>query len=253
MTGLYCGLGKDGCNVNGDVTGDEELCKQQSPPTYDNNKVLISAAAGIYANKRRSTANKQAMGLQAGDSRESRATCVGLGGGTGGLTPDRSGGNAPTEKSDGDDDDEEDEDRFDIDEPPSASRFPSSAHVAQGVESCTPRGGDDGVVGVGATNRGVLNAARTTAITMSGATTNNHKGKKRPAVTTATAGSIGEHVEVPGVFKERVEAFLEEACSAFRGSVRRAVLNYVLLDRGQRHRLGTFSRGQTNAFYACQP
>lgn len=45
-------------------------------------------------------------------------------------------------------------------------------------------------------------------------------------------------VEVPDVLRAGVSECLDEACKAFRRSVRRAILNYVLLDAGQRHRLG---------------
>ncbi|CAB1120679.1 unnamed protein product [Ectocarpus sp. CCAP 1310/34] len=44
--------------------------------------------------------------------------------------------------------------------------------------------------------------------------------------------------ELPGGWKAGVEARLEETCESFRSSIRRAVLNYVLLDAGQRDRLG---------------
>lgn len=44
--------------------------------------------------------------------------------------------------------------------------------------------------------------------------------------------------KVPDGWKAGVETRLEETCEAFRASIRRAVLNYVLLDAGQRDRLG---------------
>lgn len=45
-------------------------------------------------------------------------------------------------------------------------------------------------------------------------------------------------VEIPEALAEGVDVCLEEACDMFRRSIRRAVLNYVLLDKGQRVRLG---------------
>lgn len=45
-------------------------------------------------------------------------------------------------------------------------------------------------------------------------------------------------VEVPDALVEGINVCLEEACDTFRRSIRRAVLNYVLLDKGQRVRLG---------------
>lgn len=49
-------------------------------------------------------------------------------------------------------------------------------------------------------------------------------------------------VEIPEALAEGVDICLEEACDTFRRSIRRAVLNYVLLDKGQRVRLGASNR-----------
>ncbi|CAM9985812.1 unnamed protein product [Scytosiphon promiscuus] len=66
---------------------------------------------------------------------------------------------------------------------------------------------------------------------------------KPPAEPARTARRLGVKApsgmpDVPERLKAGVESRLEEACDAFRGSIRRAVLNYVLLDAGQRNRLG---------------
>lgn len=50
-------------------------------------------------------------------------------------------------------------------------------------------------------------------------------------------------MEIPDVLRAGVSQCLDEACVAFCRSVRRAVLNYVLLDAGQRHRLGGSNAG----------
>lgn len=55
----------------------------------------------------------------------------------------------------------------------------------------------------------------------------------------ATSAAAAGMPDVPDGLKDGVESCLEEACAAFQTSIRRAVLNYILLDRGQRDRVGT--------------
>lgn len=45
--------------------------------------------------------------------------------------------------------------------------------------------------------------------------------------------------QIPEELKEVMQRCLDEACEVFQWSIRRSVLNYVLLDAGQRKRLGT--------------
>lgn len=47
-----------------------------------------------------------------------------------------------------------------------------------------------------------------------------------------------EQGQIPEELKEGMQRCLDEACEVFRWSIRRSVLNYVLLDAGQRKRLG---------------
>lgn len=62
-------------------------------------------------------------------------------------------------------------------------------------------------------------------------------GQRRRDGGTRTGGQEQE-VHVPEGLREGVNNCLEGACEAFQRSVRRAILNYVLLDAGQRERLG---------------
>lgn len=56
---------------------------------------------------------------------------------------------------------------------------------------------------------------------------------------TAGAGAAAGMPGIPERFRAGVESRLGETCHAFQTSIRRAVLNYVLLDAAQRDRLGT--------------
>lgn len=149
-------------------------------------------------------------------------------------------------RDDDPEEDEEGEDKFE------ASAAPSSAHLAgsimmragQGSEPTRASGGGGGtLVGV--------DGETEVSPTMSSAATSTDKtavdvAKRQARQVAAGAGAAAMATaagmpEIPDRFKAGVESRLGETSDAFQTSIRRAVLNYVLLDAGQRNRLGTRS------------
>lgn len=168
-------------------------------------------------------------------------------------------------------DEGEEEDRFEVDDvvPPDDSRggrvfslatrskrFSKASTRSNGVGSGVGgAGGDGNVGGYGGTTAtsAVLGGDEIPAIAVSAAAaTPTDSALVVAATTTASAAAKrkGARVfidgavalpEIPEALKAGVESRLEETCCAFRTSIRRAVLNYVLLDARQRDRLGTSS------------
>ncbi|CBJ27106.1 similar to Dynein heavy chain 3, axonemal (Axonemal beta dynein heavy chain 3) (Ciliary dynein heavy chain 3) [Ectocarpus siliculosus] len=102
----------------------------------------------------------------------------------------------------------------------------------------TNSGGGRGVVGGGSvfTSR-VDGTPRATAFNRAANTAKRPRARTPRGVAGPGPGEA-RMPEVPDGWKAGVEACLEETCEAFRASIRRAVLNYVVLDAGQRDRLG---------------
>lgn len=138
--------------------------------------------------------------------------------------------------------DGEEEDQFEVDGPPNDSRgrvFSSASRAATRSRN----------LGGGGTTAGVVVGDEIPATTGLAATpidppvaTAKRKGARVPADKTGGVGGALGLPQVPDKLKVGVESRLEETCDAFRTSIRRAVLNYVLLDAGQRDRLGTYAR-----------
>ncbi|CAM9159174.1 unnamed protein product, partial [Ectocarpus sp. 8 AP-2014] len=102
----------------------------------------------------------------------------------------------------------------------------------------TNSGGGRGVVGGGSVFISRVDGApRATAFNHAANTAKRSRARTPRGVVGPGPGEA-RMPEVPDGWKSGVEARLEETCEAFRASIRRAVLNYVLLDAGQRDRLG---------------
>ncbi|CAM9601528.1 unnamed protein product, partial [Ectocarpus fasciculatus] len=102
----------------------------------------------------------------------------------------------------------------------------------------TNSGGGRGVGGGGSVfSSGVDGAPRATAFNRAANTAKRSRARTPREVVGRGAEGV-RMPEVPDGWRAGVETRLEETCEAFRASIRRAVLNYVLLDAGQRDRLG---------------
>ena len=148
---------------------------------------------------------------------------------------------------------EEDQDKFEVTATPGRSpRLAGSTVTRVGQGSDLSRAGDGGCGGGASAVVGgehpasptATPAAATPAENNAGATTRRQEGQAAAgagvggAVAAAAAAAAGMP-EIPDCFRPGVESRLGETCAAFQTSIRRAVLNYVLLDAGQRDRLGT--------------
>lgn len=167
-------------------------------------------------------------------------------GGRAGGAPRAEGAAATAEEGPGadpeeDEEDGEDGDKFEVDGPPNSPHLAGSTlRAGQGLGP--PRGASDG--GRGGASAVIFDGEAVAPRTNSAAAaiptipTAAAQGKAGARAATREAAAVGMP-EVPDRFRAGVEFRLGETCDAFQTSIRRAVLNYVLLDPGQRNRLGT--------------
>lgn len=108
--------------------------------------------------------------------------------------------------------------------------LPSEAYSKQSREAssvsigvATPRGGVETTLVAPATK------------TLQDVAVCSQKEKRRSA---AVEGDTSDTFELPEKWKDGVEGCLKEASKEFQRSIRRSILNYVLLDPGQQERLG---------------
>lgn len=165
----------------------------------------------------------------------------------GGRTGRSAAGTESTAAGDGaqvdPEEDEEDGDKFEVNDPPGSPGLAGSTMRLRRElepERASERGRGDAVVVVG----GEAAASLPASLTPTPTRTRVPVAKRREAQGAALGGGGRREVaamgmsEIPDRYKEEVKARLCETCDAFETSIRRAVLNYVLLDPGQRDRLG---------------
>eukprot|EP00903_Cladosiphon_okamuranus_P012758 g11926.t1 len=140
--------------------------------------------------------------------------------------------------------DEEGEDKFEVGAAPSSGHLAGSTMMCavQGLEPARVSGGGGGtLVGVGVDGEIVASPTKSPAAASTDKTViDAAKRQARHVTQGAGPGAVAAAgmPEIPDRFKAGMEARLGETCDAFQTSIRRAVLNYVLLDAGQRGRLG---------------
>lgn len=201
-----------------------------------------------------------------GDADEHRSPRGKHGGAAGGREDGGAAVNSPArsqEEGENDDDSDEDQDVFEVGgaaPSPPPGPAPAAGYGQRGQTNLGTNGPSGEVTGAaaGAINAGnggggatftpqaAMSPTASTVQRMGGQTPQRvEAGSGVMAVVTDRGVAAGEGTgmpEVPQGLKAGVETRLEEACDAFRGSIRRAVLNYVLLDAGQRDRLGAENR-----------
>lgn len=173
----------------------------------------------------------------------------------GGVSTCIPGTGPPATEDLSEDEADEDGDHFDADNPPGPSRL-TGVHKSErfeipkttGVGDANPAGHGEG--GEHASTTGGFHAdKRVDTPSINSARPGVVAGHGRKV----RAASTLERIEaVPEGLKEGVQSCLDEACDAFRMSIRRAVLNYVLLDAKQRNRLGTLRCARGRSSELCQ-
>lgn len=158
-----------------------------------------------------------------------------------------------------DPEDEEGEDKFEVPAAPN-----NSAHLARpttrrvGQDSVAPSRashdghGDGSVVVEGkavASQTASLAATPKQAATVAADKQQGEQVTARGVAAVGTAAAEGGMPEIPDRFRAGVVSRLAETCDAFQTSIRRAVLNYVLLDAGQRDRLGAHTHAICSSFF----
>lgn len=194
---------------------------------------MNTATAGSTAGEQRRTVAKHRLGAKGGVVRGDMSLPLGCNAAEGRHGVEATGLNATVEE---DDEDQEDGDQFEVDGSTITANRHTVTRAGRGLKvSSTGCGGSARLVAVG---------EGCTAITTVTPAAVPHIEVNRGWDQTTAAALVGRRVagrdEVPDALKNGVGTCLDEACDAFRKSIRRAVLNYVLLDAGQRHRLGAF-------------
>eukprot|EP00752_Nemacystus_decipiens_P012854 g11381.t1 len=147
------------------------------------------------------------------------------------------------------DDEEEGEDKFEVSAGLGSPRLAGSmaTRVGQRLEPARTGGGGGGRGGsapVATDGEKVAPPAASTATatpTMKAAIVaprRQEEGDTVKAGARARGAAAAGMPNIPERFRASLESRLGETCDAFQTSIRRAVLNYVLLDEGQRDRLG---------------
>lgn len=173
---------------------------------------------------------------------------------------------------------------FAADEPlrPSSSRPPSTKNARKGLGASPNIGGDEGGgngngppggggggLAVAAATPGASTTPRDNFVahikekrrsTITSPNVDGHAGRERrstravravavpqgaSAASAASAEAVTRRLVVPKRLRAGIDSCLEEACVTFRRSIRRSVLNYALLDAGQRNRLGEVQSNAT--------
>lgn len=142
------------------------------------------------------------------------------------------GGEEEVEGEEGEEGEAEAGDWFEINRSPNSSPVPGAV-TGQGSAA---QGAADGA---GAAAAGGARPAPAADAAVPAGQRGEARRRLEAAGVSGVSSSASGMPDVPDGLKDGVQSCLEEACAAFRTSIRRAVLNYILLDGGQRDRVGT--------------